>query len=190
MNDELRRRIEKEIDASGFPLELDVARELQRRRWSVTPNLMFDEHESDATHEIDAIAMAPASTPPSWPFGVIGLLLMIECKRSRDKPWVFFTHEWDPFFVMGLAHKAKILSELNLGAAVASFSVRKTRHYPAITWTTHQSRSQGRISKSSKTSDMKATYSRPSRACGTQVRSCVAGSNQEVPLRLAQAAPS
>ncbi|MEM1041495.1 MAG: hypothetical protein AAGI91_02595 [Bacteroidota bacterium] len=111
LNIELEKRIQKEIDQSGFPLELDVVADLREANYIVSPNLSFSNGERLA-REIDAVAFSNEETPDGWPFGVIGNVLAVECKRQRKKPWVFFEEGLDPLAVLGLGTEIDILTEL------------------------------------------------------------------------------
>lgn len=63
--------------------------------WMVSPNLIFRD-SADRAHELDVWA-ARISHATSAELGRLATTELVECKRSRDKPWVFFTQECKPF---------------------------------------------------------------------------------------------
>ena len=102
MNDELRKKILKSIDSTGFPHELRVITQLGRRGYHVSPNLHFHDR-SGGEHEIDVFGINVRNDPAERMLcrGPIDLGLVVECKKS-SVPWVFFEDAWDPFQQTGL----------------------------------------------------------------------------------------
>lgn len=91
----LTERIVREINLSGFPLELDVVARFASAAWMVSPNLIFRDL-AGALHELDVWAVTVAFDAPLQ-LGRLATVALVECKRSRDKPWVFFTQEHAPY---------------------------------------------------------------------------------------------
>ncbi len=110
-NPELESRLLKEIASSGFPLELDVVAELREAEYLVSPNLSYKSVEGRA-REVDAVAHSSADETDGWPFGVVGDMLVVECKRQPEKPWVFFEEVLDPSALLGLVNEVEVLTEL------------------------------------------------------------------------------
>ena len=80
-------RIHEWLESQGYPLEMQVAREFARNGFRVLQSDYYDDFESGDSREIDVVAHMQT---------MIGELLVrvefvIECKASRDKPWVLFT---------------------------------------------------------------------------------------------------
>jgi hypothetical protein len=115
MDDEFRQSIHNQIKKSGFPLELYVIDSLREKELVVYPNLSFAD-SNNQVHEIDALAMLDSEKPSSWPYGAIGLTLIVECKKAKEKPWVFFQDFSTSFqyFGLGVSDKAKIVSDLTV----------------------------------------------------------------------------
>jgi len=72
------------LEKSGYPLEMHVAEAFQRLGFSVSQAEYYP--DSDRQREIDVVAsynFTVGNTP-------IRLSFFVECKTSRDKPWVAF----------------------------------------------------------------------------------------------------
>ena len=110
---DLNSRILAEIKNSGFPLELATFRDLHQAQWVVSPNLHF--RVGTEVQEIDAFALSPVREDNLEPRGrATGTVLIVECKKSREKPWVFFEQNDDPILGSSLLSKMQVLSELEL----------------------------------------------------------------------------
>lgn len=83
----LKTKIQEWLESQGYPLEMRVARAMQRRRFRVFQSEYYRDVESGAHREIDVVASAQRT--------IHGLLtrisFVVECKAQRDKPWVIFT---------------------------------------------------------------------------------------------------
>jgi hypothetical protein len=71
------------VRREGYPFELEVAGRFGAAGWRVELSQPFRDPESDTTREIDIIATFPILGRGSFSFA-------IECKTSREKPWVAF----------------------------------------------------------------------------------------------------
>jgi hypothetical protein len=76
-------KIIKEISNSGFPLEVFISIVLKKQGWTVRPSLDYYDKNIDDYRETDIIAYKPSSMKE------IFNILVIECKKSAEKPWVF-----------------------------------------------------------------------------------------------------
>lgn len=87
---DLRSRIKADILKSGFPLELHLIEECQKRDWSTLPNRRYN-HEGEQ-YEVDLSAEyeVPGTLKAELPH-LTYASLHIEAKKSKDKPWVFFS---------------------------------------------------------------------------------------------------
>ena len=83
----LRRRLDDWLKTEGWPFEIRVGRELQKHGWKVRHGEFYTDPSSGTSREIDLLATI--SRPRNEE--AINLDLVIECKTSRDKPWVGFT---------------------------------------------------------------------------------------------------
>ncbi|MBW4582227.1 MAG: hypothetical protein KME42_21895 [Tildeniella nuda ZEHNDER 1965/U140] len=118
MNEELKKRLQSEIEKSGFPLELDITEKLRDLEgddhFLVFPNISYVDLKG-ASHEIDVLALYNVNEEDNtYPFGATGILLVIECKKSFDKPWVFFEEFTDPLTLLGLGSKVDYCTDLNI----------------------------------------------------------------------------
>lgn len=113
MDDKLRQQLLNEIDKSGFPLEISVVEQLRNAMPLVFPNLSYADSE-DRPHEIDALAfLDKEELEENWPYGPIGVNLLVECKTSKQKPWVFFKDSDDPVtIVSGLVDRLRCLTDI------------------------------------------------------------------------------
>ena len=85
MDEKLREQIINEINKSGFPLELHTSALLNKNNWFVKNNARYYDNYLEDFREIDIIATIKY-TKIKDAFNE----LVIECKKSKSKPWVFF----------------------------------------------------------------------------------------------------
>ncbi len=86
-NDNLKQKIVEWLDNQGYPLEIEVARVFESNRFSVSVSDIYEDFESGDDREIDV----RASTFSSFKFNpVLRVHWEIECKLSKDKPWIIF----------------------------------------------------------------------------------------------------
>jgi hypothetical protein len=87
MNDRKKENEEeniiKEIQHSGFPLEIFASIILNNEGWTVRPSLDYFDKEINEYRETDIVAQQKLSSQN------IDNMLIIECKKSEEKPWVF-----------------------------------------------------------------------------------------------------
>jgi hypothetical protein len=140
MNEELKQKLLKEINKSGFPLELNVIEKLRNAEIIVYPNLNFSD-DADKPREIDAYAVISdrIDCEQEWPFGCIHLDLFVECKSSPDKPWVFFNDPGDINSMFGLVDRLEWLSDLDVKDSLpllvsCQHTALKEHHYNSGSW--------------------------------------------------------
>ncbi|MGA9363880.1 MAG: hypothetical protein WBW16_05865 [Bacteroidota bacterium] len=91
-NIELKENIQKEISKTGFPLEMYVLDLCSKKNTGRMPNVRY--MSGDTLREIDLycffeeIKLSPKKNE-TLQHTITSLL--IECKKSHDKPWVFFS---------------------------------------------------------------------------------------------------
>jgi hypothetical protein len=86
-NDSFKEKIFKWLDSQGYPLEMEVARVFENNRFGVSISDIYQDFENGDDREIDVIA----STFSSFRFNpVLRIYWAIECKLSKDKPWIIF----------------------------------------------------------------------------------------------------
>jgi hypothetical protein len=114
MNEELKHKLQVEINKSGFSHEMNVIKILRENDLLVFPNLSFIDSE-DHLHEIDVFSMLEGKNyTDKWKYGNVYLNLIIECKASSERPWVFFEDSNDFRTIMGMVDKLFVLSNLKL----------------------------------------------------------------------------
>lgn len=82
--DEIKEYIKKEIAKSGFPLEIKVATLLDQHMWVVLPHLIYS-LKKDKNQELDIYAAKDMKSLKNGKH-----VLVIECKKQENKPWIFF----------------------------------------------------------------------------------------------------
>jgi len=90
MIDEEAFNIKKDIEKSGFPLEIELSNLLRNNGWGVAHQAYFYDSEEGKSRALDIIA-SRLETFTSSKFDRLTVGLFIECKRIMDKPWVFYT---------------------------------------------------------------------------------------------------
>ena len=77
--------IKKAIEKTGFPLEYQVSKILQKRGWMVINNRYYIDDVEDSPREMDVLAYKVKSID-----GInLYLTLLISCKKNDDNAWVF-----------------------------------------------------------------------------------------------------
>jgi len=84
---DLRQKVRKWLDHTGHPLEFRAAHALHAAGFCVTQGLYVPGEDPDRPREIDVVA----SVRPKSDLISLSCHLVVECKSSRDKPWVVFT---------------------------------------------------------------------------------------------------
>lgn len=86
---DLREAVTEWLNKQGFPLEMVVAAEFRRQGFLVIQSEFYEDPTTKAQREIDVAAHAQESTGKR----LVRITFIVECKVSRDKPWVIFTSE-------------------------------------------------------------------------------------------------
>jgi hypothetical protein len=86
---DLVARIKEEIQNAGQPLELKTYLTLQRNSWDAEPSVYYNDNESRVKREIDIVARKTKDNGQTEYENT----LIIECKKSAQKPWVFFKQD-------------------------------------------------------------------------------------------------
>src|SRR6056297_2787184 len=84
---DLTERVAGWLEEQGYPLEMRTAKVVRDAGLRGVQGAYYPDPESGAQREIDIVAHTGDLT------GLLSLSLVIECKASRDKPWVLFTSE-------------------------------------------------------------------------------------------------
>jgi hypothetical protein len=81
----------EEIETTGYPTEIVAASILDSRGWSVLHNPSYFDDEQEQSREFDIRAYRRRKVEFEEQEYNLDIYLVIECKKSADKPWVFFT---------------------------------------------------------------------------------------------------
>lgn len=84
---DLKKNIKEWLLDQGYPLEMRVAAALREIGFNVIQSRYFTDPENGKAREIDVIASYPEFT------GCIDVSFIIECKVSKNKPWLLFSSE-------------------------------------------------------------------------------------------------
>lgn len=91
MSGQLVERLIEDINKTGFPLELRVAHRLRTRGYYVATNVYFIDRDEGKGREVDIRALCNAFLKLGTKSGAVRHCLLVECKKSSNRPWVFFT---------------------------------------------------------------------------------------------------
>ena len=86
-NDGLKDKVAQWLDTQGYPLEMQVAREFLKERFTVRQSEYYEDPETKVAREADVIAYAQAELAGC----LTKLTVCAECKVSNDKPWILLT---------------------------------------------------------------------------------------------------
>ena len=75
------------LEKSGYPLEMQVAKGLQKAGFGVVQSEYFEDEESSKWRETDVIGYEEHRSETCRAL----FSLIVECKGGKDKPWVLFT---------------------------------------------------------------------------------------------------
>lgn len=85
----IETKIRKWLNEQGYPLEMVVARSFQQRGFRVIQSDFYTDPDTGESREIDVVA-----TRSTVVEGIgVRVTFVIECKLSKDKPWVLFTSQ-------------------------------------------------------------------------------------------------
>jgi hypothetical protein len=74
-------------NTKGYPLEFQVAKKFQESGFAIRQGSYVNDPNADAPREIDVVAFRDAHTKQH----LLRVKHIVECKWSKDKPWVIFT---------------------------------------------------------------------------------------------------
>lgn len=85
MRNDKMDRIKKDILKSGIPLEIEILSVLRRNRWLVINQAGYLDRDTGEVRTLDIAAFRMV--------GRRGIALLIECKKSKDEMWLFYTQD-------------------------------------------------------------------------------------------------
>lgn len=83
---ELETKITKWLDEQGYPLEMRVARAFHQAGFRVLQSDFYEDPKTQVQREIDVVA----SISRKFDKHPLRLEFVVECKSSKDKPWIMF----------------------------------------------------------------------------------------------------
>lgn len=87
-NDEINKKVFDWINTQGYTLEMKVAREFQKNGFSVNSGVFYKDPQSKLAREIDL--QISKSTFLHEDRLILSINFIVECKYSKDKPWILF----------------------------------------------------------------------------------------------------
>lgn len=94
--EEIKAKIIKDIEATGFLTELKVASKFIERNWKISQSETYLDKDFNISREIDIIASYGAADNEK--LCTIQLDLVIEVKKDTKRPWVIFTTDKNQSF--------------------------------------------------------------------------------------------
>lgn len=86
-DDSYKQKILKWLDSQGYPLEIEVAQMFEKHGFNISISDYYQDYESGDYREIDVTA----SRSSDYKFdSILRVFWRVECKTSKDKPWVVF----------------------------------------------------------------------------------------------------
>jgi hypothetical protein len=82
---ELEANIRGWLEAQGYPLEMRTAAAFRLAGFRAVQSAYYEDPETSAWREVDVVADIPEITPSAR------IVIVAECKSSRQKPWLLFT---------------------------------------------------------------------------------------------------
>lgn len=100
-DEEFTKKIKGWLESQGYPLEMQVSLAFKQSGFSVRQSNFYADPETGESREIDVIATTEDISCTKY------VSYVIECKVSRDKPWILFTSEnlfegWNIFFTRAI----------------------------------------------------------------------------------------
>lgn len=88
-NEPLHKKVIEWLTNEGYPLEFYTASILEKHRYEVRQGFYVRDTQSNLPREIDVLASVTTMMDQSFSF--LRVIHLIECKWSKDKPWIIFT---------------------------------------------------------------------------------------------------
>ncbi len=84
--EKLEEKLRDWLEKQGYPLEMQVAAAFQKQGFRVMQSEYYEDPESKGMREIDVVASRQQKVGNYY----VRLTFAIECKQSKEKPWVLF----------------------------------------------------------------------------------------------------
>ena len=83
-------KIKSDLEESGYPLEIEVMKDLLKYKWLVTPQYHYKDPIEGKERSVDFLCLKGGNIQ-SKDYERFYVNLIIECKKLEDKQWVLFT---------------------------------------------------------------------------------------------------
>jgi hypothetical protein len=83
-------RLRQNVQKAGIPTEIRVTAILEKYGWEVTNQLPYYDFEKHKTRTIDMYASKTFELPAGTQPDTLSASLIVECKSSQDKAWLFY----------------------------------------------------------------------------------------------------
>lgn len=94
--DEFKIKLMTDIEKTGFPLEMEISQIIKGIGWKVQNSSYYIDRDENKGREIDIIASIHRSQEIYKGIHLeVVFSLVMEVKKTEDKPWVIFTSETD-----------------------------------------------------------------------------------------------
>lgn len=108
--EQLDKRVREWLEHEGYPLEFQVAKKFHEAGFAVRQGSYIKDPNSESPREVDVLAFRDGHSKKR----LLRVYHVVECKWSKDKPWVVFTNNH------GIAPSACITQTIasHLGSAI------------------------------------------------------------------------
>lgn len=120
----LEQKVKDWFDSEGYPLEFPVARAFEEQGFVSHQGYYVSDEQEEQAREIDVLANMDAGLDGE---GFLRVSHVIECKWSRDKPWVVFT---SPRSIMAESACMAQTAASSLGQAIMYCLAGEVELYP------------------------------------------------------------
>ena len=107
MKNSLQAKVKKWLQEQGYTLEMRVAKAFREANFEVTQSEYYKDTETDSYREIDVIATKGTLIDHR----LIDFNYIVECKYTKDKPWVIFTVPSRKGFPSSLATEGRLSTD-------------------------------------------------------------------------------
>ena len=128
MSGDIKDKVEKSINQSGYPLELHISSSL-KNNFDIWNNLYYFDYDEEKSRTIDIAAHIRLRKEDYSPFIAH---LAIECKKSINKAWVFFGSETVVDYLYSgqlLDHSQIAKNDFVDGSVIWRFNDKLSLHY-------------------------------------------------------------
>ncbi len=97
MSQNMIDKVSKEIEKTGFPLELRVAEFLNAKGYLVAHSIFYVDEDESKSREVDLRVLKNYEIKIKNRVLWVRFCFLIECKKCQNKPWVFLSSNKTPF---------------------------------------------------------------------------------------------